>query len=89
MGHCEGLGSAEPSQQRNPNMHPVSTKYVNAGPAEPRLLETHSIVLWFWHFHLDDVVPGVALVFDHCPPVMYAGVVSMIPVRTGGIGDNV
>ena len=31
MGHCEGLGSGEPSQQRNPNMHPVNTKYMNAG----------------------------------------------------------
>ena len=31
MGHCEGLGSAEPNQQRIPNMHPVSTKYMNDG----------------------------------------------------------
>ena len=40
MGHCEGLGSAEPSQQGNPNKHPLNTKYVNA---EPKLLENPNI----------------------------------------------
>ena len=31
MGSCEGLGSAEPSQQGNPNKHPSSTKFMNFG----------------------------------------------------------
>ena len=31
MGHCEGLGSGEPNQQGNPNKHPLSTKFMNAG----------------------------------------------------------
>ena len=43
----------------------------------------------FWQFHLDYVVPGVARVFDHWPPVMYVGVVSLIPVAAHLFGDNV
>ena len=31
MGSGEGLGSAEPSQQGNPNKHPSSTKVMSAG----------------------------------------------------------
>ena len=31
MGSGEGLGSAEPSQRRNPNKHPSSTKVMSAG----------------------------------------------------------
>ena len=31
MKSCEGLGSAEHSQQGNPNKHPSSTKVMSAG----------------------------------------------------------
>ena len=31
MESCEGLRSAEPSQQGNPNKHPSSTKFMSAG----------------------------------------------------------
>ena len=46
------------------------------------------ILAWVWHFHLDDVVSGGAPVIDHCPPVIYAGFVSLIPVPADRIGDN-
>ena len=34
-------------------------------------------------------MPGVAPVFDHCLPVMYVGVVSVILVTADLFGDNV
>ena len=40
LGHCEGRGFAKPSQQRNPDKYPLSTKYMNA---PPKLLENPNI----------------------------------------------
>ena len=36
MGSCEDLGSAEPSQQGNPNNQPSSTKFISAGLCRAR-----------------------------------------------------
>ena len=89
MGHCEGLGFAQPSQHRNLTMHAVSTKYVNVGLCTAQVVGKSYYRRGFWHFDLHDVVPGVAHVFDHCPPAIYAGVVSLIPVLADRISDNV